>query len=56
MRIAIVENEEVINVIIADEVPANGIECEDKVCIGWTYKNKSFIAPPIVYATEEVTS
>jgi hypothetical protein len=56
MRIAIIENEEVINVIIANEVPDNGIECEDKVCVGWIYKDDSFIAPPIVYAVEEVTS
>lgn len=55
MRIAIIENEEVINVIVADEVPANGIECEDKVCVGWIYKGDSFIAPPIVYVTEEVS-
>jgi hypothetical protein len=54
MRIAIIENDEVINVVIAEEVPDNGVQCEDKVCVGWTYKNGSFIAPPIVYAEEEV--
>lgn len=54
MRIAIIENKEVINVIVADQLPENGIECEEIVSVGWTYDKGKFVAPPIVYA-EEVT-
>jgi hypothetical protein len=53
MRIAIIEGTEVINVIVGDKIPANGIECDEIVCIGWSYVDGEFIAPPIVI--EEVT-
>jgi hypothetical protein len=53
MRIAIIENQEVVNVIVGDELPENGIECPETVCVGWTYVNEEFIAPPIVYADDE---
>ena len=52
MRIAIIENKKVVNVIVGDELPANGIECDEIVCVGWTYDKNKFIAPPIVYSEE----
>lgn len=52
MRIAIIENKEIVNVIVADELPDNGIECPETVCVGWTYDKGEFIAPPIVYVEE----
>jgi hypothetical protein len=52
MRIAIIEGTEVINVIVGDKVPKDGIECEEVVCVGWTYLDGEFIAPEPVY--EEV--
>jgi hypothetical protein len=52
MRIAIIENDEIVNVIVADELPENGIECPETVCVGWTYTQGEFVAPPIVYAPE----
>ena len=52
MRIAIIENKEVINVIVSDELPTNGIECNEIVCVGWTYDKGEFIAPPIIYVEE----
>jgi hypothetical protein len=52
MRIAIIENNEIVNVIVADELPENGIECPETVCVGWTYVDGKFIAPPIVYVEE----
>lgn len=48
-RYAIIENEEVTNVIVADTDEFGGIQCEDKVCVGWKYINGEFIAPPIIY-------
>jgi hypothetical protein len=55
MRIAIIENDEIVNVIVGDELPANGIECPEKVCLGWIYHNGEFVAPPIVYADVDET-
>ena len=52
MRIAIIENDEVINVIVGDELPSNGIECPETVCVNWTYDKGEFVAPSIVYAEE----
>lgn len=53
MRIAIIEADEVINVIVADKVPKNGIECPEIVCVAWKYKDDEFIAPEPNYSTDE---
>lgn len=55
MRIAIIENEEVVNVIVGDAIPKNGIECDEIVCVGWSYINKKFVAPPLNVKEDEVT-
>jgi len=49
-KFAIIENDAVINVIVADaefikENKINGVECGDEVYPGWKYKDKKFIAP-----------
>jgi len=49
-RFAIIENDDVINVIVADaefikENKINGVECGDEVYPGWKYKDKKFSAP-----------
>lgn len=49
MRIAIIDGIEIINVIVGDEIPENGIECPEIVCVGWTYVDEEFIAPVAVY-------
>jgi hypothetical protein len=49
MRVAIIEAEYVINVIVSDNIPDNAIECDENVCPGWTYVDGEFIAPPINY-------
>lgn len=62
MRFAIVTNELVENIIVADQdfidvhYP-NAINVDDKNCgIGWSYADGQFIAPPFVRNMEEVTS
>lgn len=50
LKFAIIENEDVVNVIVADaefikENKINGVECGDEVYPGWKYKDKKFIAP-----------
>jgi len=57
-RYAIIENDEVVNVIVADaefieENKINGVECNDEISPGWKYKSKKFVAPPINYAPVE---
>lgn len=55
MKWAIIENNLVVNVIIADDkfIKANSINaiCIDEVTemvgIGWSYANQTFIAPPM---------
>jgi len=54
MRIAIIKNQEVVNVIIGDELPQNGVQCDEIVCVGWTYEKGKFVVPPIVYAEEDL--
>lgn len=54
-RFAIIENDEVINVIVADsafikESKIKATECGDEVCSGWKFVNKEFIAPEPNYA------
>lgn len=54
-RFAIIENDEVINVIIADsafikESKIKATECGDEVCPGWKFVDKEFIAPEPVIA------
>jgi len=49
-RYAIIENDQVINVIVADaaffkESKIKATECGDEVYPGWKYKDKKFIAP-----------
>lgn len=53
MRIAIVENEIVVNVIVGEVIPKNGIECDDVVSLGWTCVKGKFIAPPAVADSKE---
>lgn len=50
LRFAIIENDDVINVIVADaefikENKIDGVECGDEIYAGWKYKDKKFIAP-----------
>jgi hypothetical protein len=53
-KFAIIENDEVINVIVADaafikESKIKATECPDEVCPGWKFVSKEFIAPePII--------
>ena len=49
MRYAIIENDEVINVIVADSDEFGGVECGDEIYAGYKYVKCKFIAPPIVY-------
>ena len=54
-RFAIIENDEVVNVIVADQVfikeqKINAILCDSEVSVGWKYDGKKFIAPPIIYS------
>ena len=49
-RYAVIENDEVVNVIVADakfikEQKITGVECGDEVYPGWKYAGKEFIAP-----------
>lgn len=54
-RFAIIENDEVVNVIVADakfikETKIAAIQCDDNVCPGWKYINKEFVQPePVAY-------
>ena len=50
MKYAIVENNKVINVVIADEEYANQqgwIVCPNAIEIDWLYENGQFVEPPI---------
>ena len=54
-RFAIVENNEIINVIVADaefikENKIFGFQCDDIVCTGWEFINGEFVAPEPNYA------
>lgn len=58
-RFAILEDEDVVNVIVADskfikENKINGIECSDEVSAGWKYIGKEFIAPEPNYVIEQL--
>jgi hypothetical protein len=61
-RFAIIENDEVVNVIVADsafikESKIDAIKCGDEICPGWKYTDKKFIAPEQIIAPviEETT-
>ena len=54
-RYAIIENDEVTNVIVADaafirESKIKAIKCSDEVCPGWKFLDKEFIAPEIIFS------
>ena len=54
MRYAIIKNDLVVNVIVADskfvkESKINAIECPENVCVGWSYLEEEFIAPEIIF-------
>lgn len=54
-RFAIIENDEVVNVIVADsafikESKIKATECGNEVCPGWKFVDKEFIAPEIIYS------
>lgn len=53
MRIAIIENDIVVNVIVSEEIPDNGVECDDLVYAGWSYVDSIFI-PPVLEIVEEI--
>jgi hypothetical protein len=58
-RYAIIENDEVVNVIVADsaflkETKIQATECGDEVYPGWKYVGKEFIAPEPNYAPEVI--
>jgi len=60
MRYAIVENELVINIIVAEQdfIDAHypdAIECNDGVNIGHIYKDDNFIAPPPIVIPPDET-
>ena len=53
-KYAIIENNEVINVIVADakfikEAKIAAIECAEEVCSGWKFIDNEFIAPEPIY-------
>lgn len=57
LRFAIIENDEVVNVIVADAQfiktqKLSAVECSDEVSCGWKYINKEFISPPIIFSPE----
>jgi hypothetical protein len=61
-RFAILEDNKIVNVIVADskfikENKINGVECGDEVSAGWEYIDKEFIAPApiLVQITTETT-
>jgi hypothetical protein len=56
-RYAIIENEQVVNVIVADsefikEHKINGVSCAEEVYAGWKYIDKEFVAPEPNYVPE----
>jgi hypothetical protein len=58
-RFAIIENDKVVNVIVADsafikESKIEATQCGDEVGFGWTYIDKQFIAPEPNYAPEVI--
>jgi len=58
-RFAIIENDEVVNVIVADlvfikESKIKATECSDEVSPGWKFVAKEFIAPEPNYAPEVI--
>jgi hypothetical protein len=59
LRFAIIENDEVVNVIVADAEfikysKIKATQCGDQVCPGWKYVGKEFIAPEPNYAPEVI--
>jgi hypothetical protein len=53
-RFAIIENDEVVNVIVADsafikESKIKAILCSDEVCPGWKLVGKDFIEPEPIF-------
>jgi len=53
-RYAIIENDEVVNVIVADsafikESKIKATPCSDEVCPGWKLVGKDFIAPEPIF-------
>jgi hypothetical protein len=60
MRYAIIENELVINIIVAEQdfidvYYPDAIECNNGVNIGHIYKDDNFIAPPPVIVPPDET-
>lgn len=48
MRVAIIKNGVVTNVIISNTIPENGVDITNKhVGIGYTYENNNFVAPVV---------
>ena len=59
LRFAIIENDQVVNVIVADsafikESKIKATQCGDEVCSGWKYIDKQFIAPEPNYGLEVI--
>jgi hypothetical protein len=60
MRYAILENDQVVNIIEADlefieSHDLNAVELNDSIGIGWSYVDGSFIAPASIQVTDETT-
>jgi len=58
LRYAIIENDEVVNVIVADaqfikDQKINAVVCGDEICAGWQYKDKKFI-PPVPNVSQRI--
>lgn len=55
MRIAVIENGVVVNVIIANQISgANEVECPDTVGIGWLYDGSTFTPPVSTIPPEQL--
>jgi hypothetical protein len=54
MRYAVIENNTVVNVVLADEPLAGNWMQSDEANIGWSYDGTSFIAPPEPVPTDEM--
>jgi len=60
MRYAILENDQVVNIIEADAEfiethDLNAVELDESIGIGWIYVDGSFIAPASIQVTDETT-
>ena len=57
-KYAIIENSMVVNTVLAEDDYANEQGwikiVDDRVCIGWSYTNGSFIEPPITIDVETI--